>query len=148
MTQDQYDTKTPEAHRVPDTHGVARLDDACAPFTEEDSTMSDIQITPEMMAQAQELAAKLKLQQATSTAPPTPTLPLAVTLAIGLANAITKTEDAAKSAKDSAKGFAAQFKAAYRAQRPVTVKSVEAKDVSPEELAAAVEILKAQQNNQ
>ena len=77
-----------------------------------------------------------------------PKTPIAVTLAIGLANAITKTEDAAKSAKDSAKGFAAQFKAAYRAQRPVTVKSVEAKDVSPEELAAAVEILKAQQNNQ
>ena len=110
--------------------------------------MSDIQITPEMMAQAQELAATLKLQQTTSTASPTPTLPLAVTLAVGLAKVVSGTEHAAKGAKASVKGFAAQFKAAYRERRPIEVKTVKATDVSPEELAAAVEILKAQQNAQ
>lgn len=115
---------------------------------EEDHAMSEIQITPEMLAQAQELALRLKAQQTEAAVTPSaPALPLAVTLAIGLAKAVSGTEQAAKAAKGAITGFGAQFKTAYREKRPAAVKVVKATDVSPEELAAAVELLKAQQQN-
>lgn len=71
-----------------------------------------------------------------------------MTLAIGLAKAVSGTENAAKNAKGAVTGFAAQFKAAYREKRPAAVQVVQSADVSPEELAAAVELLKQQQNAQ
>lgn len=114
--------------------------------------MSQIEVTPEAMELAKQVLARVKspteeYAEILSAVPDVPKLPLAVTLAVGLANAVSKTEAAATGAKASVKGFAAQFKAAYRERRPVEVKVVKAADVSPEELAAALEILKAQQQN-
>ena len=108
---------------------------------EEGSTMFDRQTIEAAAAQLgitpEEVEAQLKA--AGVTAPPeAPKVPLAVTLAVGLANAVSKTEAAAKAAKEAATGFKAQFTAAYREKRPAAVKTVEAKNVNPEELAAAI----------
>jgi len=142
MTSDRQ-SKTPDALGVRDTHGDTHHVAIQSPSNREDSTMFDVDRQTIEAAAAQlgitpeEVEAQLKT--AGVTAPPeAPKVPLAVTLAVGLANAVSKTEAAAKAAKEAATGFKAQFTAAYREKRPAAVKTVEAKNVNPEELAAAI----------